>query len=105
MDSIGVLLNPVGEMPKNTLQKGILLWFYFCDGFYWASILFLAGWTPKIVVGDEDVWNLKKLQDKKKDIFFFYKKGIKIRASDVINYKYHIKSTLLWYKHGKCCVL
>ncbi len=23
-----MLLNPVGEMPKNTLQKGILLWFY-----------------------------------------------------------------------------
>ncbi len=41
----------------------------------------------------------------KKDFFFFYKKGIKISASDVINYKYHIKSTLLWYKHGKCCVL
>ncbi len=79
MDSIGVLLNPVGEMPKNTLQKGILLWFYFCDGFYWASILFLAGWTPKIVVGDEDVWNLKKLQDKKKDylFFFFTKKALK----------------------------
>ncbi len=36
----------------------------FCDGFYWASILFLAGWTPKVVVGDGDVRNLKKLQDK-----------------------------------------
>ncbi len=28
MDSIGGMLNPDGEMPKNTLQKGILLWFY-----------------------------------------------------------------------------
>ncbi len=28
MDSIGGMLNPDGEMPKNPLQKGILLWFY-----------------------------------------------------------------------------
>ncbi len=29
MDYIGGMLNPVGEMPKKiTLQKGILLWFY-----------------------------------------------------------------------------
>ncbi len=27
MDYIGGMLNPEGEMPKNTLQKGILLWF------------------------------------------------------------------------------
>ncbi len=27
MDSIGGMLNPDGEMPKNTLQKGILLCF------------------------------------------------------------------------------
>ncbi len=28
MDYIGGMLNPEGEMPQNTLQKGILLWFY-----------------------------------------------------------------------------
>ncbi len=33
MDSIGGMLNPDGEMPKNTLQKGILL------SFYWKKIM------------------------------------------------------------------
>ncbi len=28
MDSIGGMLNPIGKMAKNTLQKGILKWFY-----------------------------------------------------------------------------
>ncbi len=28
MDSIGEMLNPIGKMPKNTLQKIILYWFY-----------------------------------------------------------------------------
>ncbi len=69
----------------------------FYDGFYWASILFLAGWTPKVVVGDGDVRNLKKRQDKTNvELHFFDIKGIKIMASDVINYKYHIKSMSLW---------
>ncbi len=89
-----MLLNPVGEMPKNTLQKGILLWFYLKKLMVYNVILmetngisvmvsigllffFLAGWTPKIVVGDGDVWNLKKLQDKKKRLIFFTKKAFK----------------------------
>ncbi len=44
------------------------------------GLFFLAGWTPKVVVGDGDVCNLKKLQDKRA----FYIKGIKSMASDVI---------------------
>ncbi len=58
---------------------------------------FFAGWTPTVVVGDGDVRNLKKLQDKTNfELHFVDIKGIKIMASDVINYKYHIKSMSLW---------
>ncbi len=43
-------------------------------GFY----SFLAGWTPKVVVGDGDVRNLKKLQDKKHfELHLFYIKALK----------------------------
>ncbi len=48
-------------------------------------------------MGDGDVRNLKKLQDKTNvELHFFDIKAIKIMASDVINYKYHIKSMSLW---------
>ncbi len=48
-------------------------------------------------MGDGDVRNLKKLQDKTNvELHFFDIKGIKIMASDVINYKYHITSMSLW---------
>ncbi len=40
------------------------------------------------------IWRTCKT--KKYKITFFNIKGIKSMASDVINYKYHIKTTLLW---------
>ncbi len=62
MDSIGGMLNPIGKMPKTHYKKRnfvmVLLekanglsWYFnrnhwdFCDGFYWASIVFLAGFS------------------------------------------------------------
>ncbi len=39
MGYIGGMLNPEGEMPKNTLQKGILLWFYWKKIMVYNNIL------------------------------------------------------------------
>ncbi len=83
MDSIGGMLNPDGEMPKNTLKKGILLWFY------WKKIM---------------VYDVILMETIGMSVMFtvlscyvrFDIKGIKIMASDAINYKYHIKSMSLW---------
>ncbi len=36
----------------------------FCDGSSIGFYSFLAGWTPKVVVGDGDVWNLKNCKTK-----------------------------------------
>ncbi len=49
-----------------------------------------------VVVGDEDVCDPKNLQDKKKfELRLHYKKSIKGTTSDVVNYKYHIKTNEL----------